>query len=88
MNMEKSIYRLSLVCDKDPHEERRRASSSHCSTLAKVLGDYFNKRSSIRNFDVHDQVILLFPDYFFLFSTYERCTGLYETLQHYPPLPY
>ncbi|GFY05493.1 retrovirus-related Pol polyprotein from transposon 17.6 [Trichonephila clavipes] len=49
-------------------------------------GDYFNKRSSVKNFSIGEQVVLLIPDS--SNKIYARWTGPGEIIQHHPPHSY
>ncbi|GFR27757.1 retrovirus-related Pol polyprotein from transposon 17.6 [Trichonephila clavata] len=52
----------------------------------KSYGDYFNKRSSVKNFSIGEQVVLLIPDS--SNKIYARWTGPGEIIQHHPPHSY
>ncbi|GFT12852.1 retrovirus-related Pol polyprotein from transposon opus [Trichonephila clavipes] len=52
----------------------------------KAYGDYFNKRSSVKNFSIGEQVVLLIPDS--SNKIYARWTGPGEIIQHHPPHSY
>ncbi|GFT92148.1 retrovirus-related Pol polyprotein from transposon 412 [Trichonephila clavipes] len=49
-------------------------------------GDYFNKRSSVKNFSIGEQVVLQIPDS--SNKIYARWTGTGEIIQHQPPHSY
>ncbi|GFQ73907.1 retrovirus-related Pol polyprotein from transposon 17.6 [Trichonephila clavata] len=62
---------------------------NNCDSLKKKqksYGDYFNKRSSVKNFSIGEQVVLLIPDS--SNKIYARWTGPGEIIQHHPPHSY
>ncbi|GFT65282.1 retrovirus-related Pol polyprotein from transposon opus [Trichonephila clavipes] len=66
-----------------------RAAESASLTAAqkqKAYGDYFNKRSSVKNFSIGEQIVLLIPDS--SNKIYARWTGTGEIIQHHPPYSY
>ncbi|GFW59062.1 hypothetical protein TNCV_2779931 [Trichonephila clavipes] len=66
-----------------------KAAESASLTVAqkqKAYGDYFNKRSSVKNFSIGEQVVLLIPDS--SNKIYARWTGPGEIIQHHPPHSY
>ncbi|GFV22151.1 retrovirus-related Pol polyprotein from transposon 17.6 [Trichonephila clavipes] len=70
INMEKAAERASLTA----------------AQKQKAYGDYFNKRSSVKNFSIGEQVVLLIPDS--SNKIYARWTGPGEIIQHHPPHSY
>ncbi|GFW64310.1 retrovirus-related Pol polyprotein from transposon 17.6 [Trichonephila clavipes] len=52
----------------------------------KAYGDYLNKRSSVKNFSIGEQVLLLIPDS--SDKIYARWTGPGEIIQHHLPHSY
>ncbi|GFT20405.1 retrovirus-related Pol polyprotein from transposon 17.6 [Trichonephila clavipes] len=63
-----------------------KSASLTASQKQKAYGDYFNKRFSVKNFSIGEQVVLLIPD-----STdkiYARWTRPGEIIQHHPPHSY
>ncbi|GFY18269.1 retrovirus-related Pol polyprotein from transposon 17.6 [Trichonephila clavipes] len=63
-----------------------RAAESASLTAAqkqKAYGDYFNKRSCVKNFSIGEQVVLLIPDS--SNKIYARWTEPGEIIQHHPP---
>ncbi|GFX12211.1 hypothetical protein TNCV_1103291 [Trichonephila clavipes] len=68
------------------------AESASLTAAQKLLfnccsyGDYFNKRSSVKNFSIGEQVVLLIPDS--SNKIYARWTGPGEIIQHHPPHSY
>ncbi|GFX83250.1 hypothetical protein TNCV_4988441 [Trichonephila clavipes] len=66
-----------------------KAAESASLTVAqkqKAYGDYFNKRSSVKNFSIGEQVVLLIPDS--SNKIYARWIGPGEIIQHHPPYSY
>ncbi|GFR32972.1 retrovirus-related Pol polyprotein from transposon 17.6 [Trichonephila clavata] len=53
---------------------------------SEKIGDYFNKRSSVKNFSIGEQAVLLIPDS--NNKIYTRWIGPGETIQHHPPHSY
>ncbi|GFU27785.1 retrovirus-related Pol polyprotein from transposon 17.6 [Trichonephila clavipes] len=58
----------------------------NCCSETKGLWNYFNKRSSVKNFSIGEQVVLLIPDS--SNKIYARWTGPGEIIQHHPPHSY
>ncbi|GFX60518.1 hypothetical protein TNCV_1182371 [Trichonephila clavipes] len=67
-------------------EKAAESASLTAAQKQKAYGDYFNKRSSVNNFSIGEQVILLIPDS--SNKIYARCTGPVEIIQHHPPHSY
>ncbi|GFV46389.1 retrovirus-related Pol polyprotein from transposon opus [Trichonephila clavipes] len=67
-------------------EKAAESASLTAAQKQKAYGDYFNKRSSVKNFSIGEQVILLIPDS--SNKIYARWTGPGEIIQHYPPHSY
>ncbi|GFQ96556.1 integrase catalytic domain-containing protein [Trichonephila clavata] len=67
-------------------EKAAESASLTAAQKQKSYGDYFNKRSSVKNFSIGEQVVLLIPD-----SSNKICarwTGPGEIIQHHPPHSY
>ncbi|GFV38535.1 hypothetical protein TNCV_2221141, partial [Trichonephila clavipes] len=64
-------------------EKAAESASLTAAQKQKAYGDYFNKRSSVKNFSVGEQVVLLIPDS--KNKIYARWTGPGEIIQHHPP---
>ncbi|GFX18903.1 retrovirus-related Pol polyprotein from transposon 17.6 [Trichonephila clavipes] len=67
-------------------EKAAESSSLTAAQKQKAYGDYFNKRSSVKNFSIGEQVVLLIPDS--SNKIYARWTGPGEIIQHHPPHSY
>ncbi|GFU93971.1 hypothetical protein TNCV_4503741 [Trichonephila clavipes] len=67
-------------------EKAAESASLTAAHEQKAYGDYFNKRSSVKNFSIGEQVILLIPDS--SNKIYARWTGPGEIIQHHPPHSY
>ncbi|GFQ78424.1 integrase catalytic domain-containing protein [Trichonephila clavata] len=67
-------------------EKAAESASLTAAQKQKSYGDYFNKRSSIKNFSIGEQVVLLIPDS--SNKIYARWTGPGEIIQHHPPHSY
>ncbi|GFR30377.1 retrovirus-related Pol polyprotein from transposon 17.6 [Trichonephila clavata] len=66
-------------------EKAAESASLTAAQKQKSYGDYFNKRSSVKNFSI-EQVVLLIPDS--SNKIYARWTGPGEIIQHHPPHSY
>ncbi|GFX62216.1 hypothetical protein TNCV_3305901 [Trichonephila clavipes] len=62
------------------------SASLNAAQKQKAYGDYFNKRSSVKNFSIGEQVVLLIPDS--SNKIYARWIGPGEIIQHHPPHSY
>ncbi|GFU27549.1 retrovirus-related Pol polyprotein from transposon 17.6 [Trichonephila clavipes] len=67
-------------------EKAAESASLTAAQKQKAYGDYFNKRSSVKNFSIGEQVVLLKPDS--SNKIYARWTGPGEIIQHHPPHSY
>ncbi|GFY00146.1 hypothetical protein TNCV_1342431 [Trichonephila clavipes] len=67
-------------------EKAAESASLTAAQKQKAYGDYFNKRSSVKNFIIGEQVVLLIPDS--SNKIYARWTGPGEIIQHHPPHSY
>ncbi|GFS97785.1 hypothetical protein TNCV_2017641 [Trichonephila clavipes] len=67
-------------------EKAAESASLTAAQKQKAYGDYFNKRSSVKNFSIGKQVVLLIPDS--SNKIYARWTGPGEIIQHHPPHSY
>ncbi|GFY26509.1 retrovirus-related Pol polyprotein from transposon 17.6 [Trichonephila clavipes] len=67
-------------------EKAAESASLTAAQKQKAYGDYFNKRSSVKNFSIGEQVVLLIPDS--SNKIYARWTGPGEIIQHHPPHSY
>ncbi|GFQ83628.1 retrovirus-related Pol polyprotein from transposon 17.6 [Trichonephila clavata] len=67
-------------------EKAAESASLTAAQKQKSYGDYFNKRSSVKNFSIGEQVVLLIPDS--SNKIYARWTGPGEIMQHHPPHSY
>ncbi|GFR23547.1 transposon Ty3-G Gag-Pol polyprotein, partial [Trichonephila clavata] len=67
-------------------EKAAESASLTAAQKQKNYGDYFNKRSSVKNFSIGEQVVLLIPDS--SNKIYARWTGPGEIIQHHPPHSY
>ncbi|GFS82290.1 hypothetical protein TNCV_3340241 [Trichonephila clavipes] len=67
-------------------EKTAESASLTAAQKQKGYGDYFNKRSSVKNFSIGEQVVLLIPDS--SNKIYARWTGPGEIIQHHPPHSY
>ncbi|GFV47000.1 hypothetical protein TNCV_3033971 [Trichonephila clavipes] len=67
-------------------EKAAESASLTAAQKQKAYGDYFNKRSSVKNFSIGEQVVLLIPDS--RNKIYARWTGPVEIIQHHPPHSY
>ncbi|GFU75630.1 hypothetical protein TNCV_2863441 [Trichonephila clavipes] len=67
-------------------EKAAESASLTAAQKQKAYGDYFNKRSSVKNFSIGEQVILLISDS--SNKIYARWTGPGEIIQHHPPHSY
>ncbi|GFW06375.1 hypothetical protein TNCV_4774091 [Trichonephila clavipes] len=67
-------------------EKAAESASLTAAQKQKTYGDYFNKRSSVKNFSIREQVVLLIPDS--SNKIYARWTGAGEIIQHHPPHSY
>ncbi|GFW98240.1 hypothetical protein TNCV_331921 [Trichonephila clavipes] len=67
-------------------EKEAESASLTAAQKQKAYGDYFNKRSSVKNFSIGEQVVLLIPDS--SNKIYARWTGPGEIIQHHPPHSY
>ncbi|GFV58399.1 hypothetical protein TNCV_1657611 [Trichonephila clavipes] len=65
-------------------EKAAESASLTAAQKQKAYGDYFNKRSFVKNFSIGEQVVLLIPDS--SNKIYARWTGPGEIIQHHPPL--
>ncbi|GFQ70836.1 retrovirus-related Pol polyprotein from transposon 17.6 [Trichonephila clavata] len=63
-------------------EKAAESASLTAAQKQKSYGDYFNKRSSVKNFSIGEQVVLLIPDS--SNKIYARWTGPGEIIQHHP----
>ncbi|GFQ82696.1 retrovirus-related Pol polyprotein from transposon 17.6 [Trichonephila clavata] len=63
-------------------EKAAESASLTAAQKEKSYGDYFNKRSSVKNFSIGEQVVLLIPDS--SNKIYARWTGPGEIIQHHP----
>ncbi|GBO22746.1 Gag-Pol polyprotein [Araneus ventricosus] len=70
IKMEKAVEKASLVA----------------ADKQKSYSEYFNKRSSVRAFNIGEQVVLLIPDS--SNKLYARWTGPGEIIEHHPPHSY
>ncbi|GFU99270.1 retrovirus-related Pol polyprotein from transposon 17.6 [Trichonephila clavipes] len=66
-------------------EKAAESASLTAAQKQKAYGDYF-KRSSVKNFSIGEQVVLLIPDS--SNKIYARWTGPGEIIQHHPPHSY
>ncbi|GFV27677.1 hypothetical protein TNCV_4169021 [Trichonephila clavipes] len=67
-------------------EKAAENASLSAAQKQKAYGDYLNKRSSVKNFSIGEQVVLLIPDS--SNKIYARWTGPGEIIQHHPPHSY
>ncbi|GFV49617.1 hypothetical protein TNCV_1484731 [Trichonephila clavipes] len=67
-------------------EKAAESASLTAAQKQKAYGDYFNRRSSVKNFSIGEQVVLLIPDS--SNKIYARWTGPGEIIQHHPPYSY
>ncbi|GFW02932.1 retrovirus-related Pol polyprotein from transposon 17.6 [Trichonephila clavipes] len=67
-------------------EKAAESASLTAAQKQKADGDYFNKRSSVKNFSIGEQVVLLIPDS--SNKIYARWTGPGEIIQHHSPHSY
>ncbi|GFY14595.1 retrovirus-related Pol polyprotein from transposon 17.6 [Trichonephila clavipes] len=67
-------------------EKAAERASLTAAQKQKAYGDYFNKRSSVKNFSIGEQVVLLIPDS--SNKIYARWTGPGEIIQHHSPHSY
>ncbi|GFW58483.1 retrovirus-related Pol polyprotein from transposon 17.6 [Trichonephila clavipes] len=67
-------------------EKTAESASLTAAQKQKAYGDYFNKRSFVKNFSIGEQVVLLIPDS--SNKIYARWTGPGEIIQHHPPHSY
>ncbi|GFT26448.1 hypothetical protein TNCV_3603161 [Trichonephila clavipes] len=67
-------------------EKAAESASLTAAQKQKAYGDYFNKRSSVKNFSIGEQVVLLIRDS--SNKIYARWTGPGEIIQHHPPHSY
>ncbi|GFQ74993.1 retrovirus-related Pol polyprotein from transposon 17.6 [Trichonephila clavata] len=67
-------------------EKAAESASLTAAQKQKSYGDYFSKRSSVKNFSIGEQVVLLIPDS--SNKIYARWTGPGEIIQHHPPHSY
>ncbi|GFW95721.1 retrovirus-related Pol polyprotein from transposon 17.6 [Trichonephila clavipes] len=67
-------------------EKAAESASLTAAQKQKAYGDYFNKRSSVKNFSIGEQVVLLIPNS--SNKIYARWTGPGEIIQHHPPHSY
>ncbi|GFY34402.1 hypothetical protein TNCV_3978621 [Trichonephila clavipes] len=67
-------------------EKAADSASLTAAQKQKTYGDYFNKRSSVKNFSIGEQVVLLIPDS--SNKIYARWTEPGEIIQHHPPHSY
>ncbi|GFY07745.1 retrovirus-related Pol polyprotein from transposon 412 [Trichonephila clavipes] len=67
-------------------EKAAESASLTAAQKQKAYGDYFNKRSTVKNFSFGEQVVLLIPDS--SNKIYARWTGPGEIIQHHPPHSY
>ncbi|GFY56145.1 hypothetical protein TNIN_160951, partial [Trichonephila inaurata madagascariensis] len=67
-------------------EKAAESASLTAAQKQKAYEDYFNKRSSVKNFSIGGQVVLLIPDS--SNKIYARWTGPGEIIQHHPPHSY
>ncbi|GFX37636.1 retrovirus-related Pol polyprotein from transposon 17.6 [Trichonephila clavipes] len=67
-------------------EKAAESASLTAAQKQKAYGDYFNKRSSVKNFSIGEPVVLLIPDS--SNKIYARWTGPGEIIQHHPPHSY
>ncbi|GFV60819.1 retrovirus-related Pol polyprotein from transposon opus [Trichonephila clavipes] len=67
-------------------EKAAESASLTAAQKQKAYGAYFNKRSSVKNFSIGEQVVLLIPDS--SNKIYARWTGPGEIIQHHPPHSY
>ncbi|XP_042899321.2 uncharacterized protein [Parasteatoda tepidariorum] len=67
-------------------EKAAESASLMAADKQKAYSDYFNKRSSVRNFNVGEQVVLLIPDS--ADKIYARWTGPGEIVKHCSPHSY
>ncbi|GFV46054.1 retrovirus-related Pol polyprotein from transposon 17.6 [Trichonephila clavipes] len=67
-------------------EKAAESASLTAAQKQKAYGDYFNKRSSVKNFSIEEQFVLLIPDS--SNKIYARWTGPGEIIQHHPPHSY
>ncbi|GFX21797.1 hypothetical protein TNCV_2310761 [Trichonephila clavipes] len=67
-------------------EKAAESASFTAAQKQKAYGDYFNKRSSVKNFSIGEQVVLLIPDS--SNKIYARWTGPGEIIQRHPPHSY
>ncbi|GFX62485.1 retrovirus-related Pol polyprotein from transposon 412 [Trichonephila clavipes] len=67
-------------------EKAAESASLTAAQKQKAYGDYFNKKSSVKNFSIGEQVVLLIPDS--SNKIYARWTGPGEIIQHHPPHSY
>ncbi|GFX74081.1 retrovirus-related Pol polyprotein from transposon 17.6 [Trichonephila clavipes] len=63
--------------------EKAESASLTAAQKQKAYGDYFNKRSSVKNFSIGEQVVLLIPDS--SYKIYARWIGPGEIIQHHRP---
>ncbi|GFX73614.1 retrovirus-related Pol polyprotein from transposon 17.6 [Trichonephila clavipes] len=67
-------------------EKAAESASLTAAQKQKAYGDYFKKRSSVKNSSIGEQVVLLIPDS--SNKIYARWTGPGEIIQHHPPHSY
>ncbi|GFQ88592.1 retrovirus-related Pol polyprotein from transposon 17.6 [Trichonephila clavata] len=67
-------------------EKAAESASLTAAQKQKSYGDYFNKRSSVKNLSIGEQVVLLIPDS--SNKIYARWTGPGEIIQLHPPHAY
>ncbi|GFU47851.1 hypothetical protein TNCV_515571 [Trichonephila clavipes] len=67
-------------------EKAAKSASLTAAQKQKAYGDYFNKRSSVKNFSIGEQVVLLIPDS--SNKIYARWIGPGEIIQHHRPHSY
>ncbi|GFR10712.1 transposon Ty3-I Gag-Pol polyprotein [Trichonephila clavata] len=67
-------------------EKAAESASLTAAQKQKNYGDYFNKRSSVKNFSIGEQVVLLIPDS--SNKIYARWTEPGEIIQYHPPHSY
>ncbi|GFW81723.1 hypothetical protein TNCV_2883971 [Trichonephila clavipes] len=67
-------------------EKAAEIASLTAAQKQKAYGDYFNKRTSVKNFSIGEQVVLLIPDS--SNKIYARWIGPGEIIQHHRPHSY
>ncbi|GFR30634.1 transposon Ty3-I Gag-Pol polyprotein, partial [Trichonephila clavata] len=83
------LEQIKLEIELGNEDQDGKSAESASLTAAqkqKSYGDYFNKRSSVKNFSIREQVVLLIPDS--SNKIYARGTGPGEIIQHHPPHSY